>query len=106
MIGKVSTANLPYLIGIGISQLRTSQFPTHLDFLVKFMEEIRWHNIYAQAKMLPSKYIANLNLAIAEDEVLNSEVARIKAKECCRNGGNEPKPNFMTLFKYFWQAVI
>ena len=106
MIGKLSTANLPYLIGVSIPKLCTSQFPTRLAFLEKFMEEICWHNIYAQAKIPPSTCIANLNPAISEDEVLNSKVARIKAKECRCNNNNEPKSNFMTLYKYFWQAAI
>lgn len=69
------------LIGIGLAQLWTSQFDTRMAFLAKFIEELHRYNTYAQARMPPSTCIANLNVAIAEDEILNNKVARIKADD-------------------------
>lgn len=94
------------LIGIGLAQLRTSQFDTCMDFLAKFMEELHCYNTYAQARMPPSTCIANLNMETAEDEILNSKVSRIKVDDFCRNGNKTPKPHFLNLYKSVQTAAM
>lgn len=94
------------LIGIGLAQLWTSQFNTRMAFLEKFMDKLRQYITYDQSMMHLSTCIANLNIAISEDELLNSKVSRIKADEFFHNGNKTPKPKFVTLYKYVQAAVI
>ena len=77
-----------------------------MAFVAKFADELRQYNKYAQAKMLPSTCIPNLNLAIVAYGILNSKVAHIKADEFCCHVNKTPKSKFITLFKSVWAPAI
>ena len=76
---SVPTHSNASLISIGLAALQNSQFDTRMDFLVKFLEELHYYNTYSEEMMAPATCIFNLNGAIAEDKILNSEVSRIKS---------------------------
>ena len=103
------------LIGVSLTQLRTSQFNTRMDFLAKFLGEINCFNEFSDEKMSSSTCVLYLNIAILEDKVLNSEVARIKT-DAQRSNNKKTKAGktkavkkvrkFETLIRQFIEADI
>ena len=47
-------------------------------FLAKVLEELHRYNAYSEVRIPPAMCISYLNMTIAEDEIMNSEVACIK----------------------------
>lgn len=50
--------------------------------------------------------IVNLNMVIAEDEILNSKVSHIHLNKIRCNGAVRPKANFLDILKQFQVATI
>ena len=65
-------------IGVGLTQIRTSQLNTRMEFSAKFLGEINCFNELSNENMSSSTCLLYLNIAISENKVLNSKVARIK----------------------------
>ena len=56
--------------------------------------------------MAPLTCIANLNMAISEERILNTEVSWIKIHQKLVNKGKRPNNSFMSLLKQFQQTAI